>query len=83
MKRNVESRLLQLEKQHGGTRIAPMTLVVSQFGKELNLETSKCKRTLSRNGLLTQIVELDGSREGFTNEQLEAWIERFPIEGPQ
>ncbi len=42
MKRNVESRLLQLEKQHGGTRIAPMTLVVSQFGKELNLETSKC-----------------------------------------
>ena len=57
--------------------------VVSQCGKELNLETSKCKRTLSRNGLLTQIVELDGSRDGFTNEQLEAWIERFPIEGPQ
>jgi len=71
-----------LEKQYGGTRIAPMTLVVSQCGKELNLETSRCRRTLSRNGLLTQIVELDGSRDGFTNEQLEAWIERFPIEGP-
>jgi hypothetical protein len=44
------------------------------------LETSKCTRTLGRNGLLTEVVELDGGREGLTDEDLDRFIRSFPVE---
>ena len=44
-----------------------------------NLKTSKCKRMLDRNGLLTEIVELDGGRDGLKDEDLDRFIANFPV----
>ena len=44
----------------------------------LNLATSTCTRTL-RNGTLTEIVNLNGSIDELSDEQLETFIESFPI----
>ncbi len=35
---------------------------------------------LHGNGLLTEVVEPDGSREGLSDEDLERFIESFPVE---
>ena len=43
-----------------------------------NLATSTCTRTL-RSGTLTEIVKLDGSVDGLSDEELESFIESFPI----
>jgi|HubBroStandDraft_4_1064222.scaffolds.fasta_scaffold156760_2 hypothetical protein len=44
------------------------------------LETSKCTRMLGRNGLLIEVVELDGGLEGLTDEDLARFITSFPVE---
>jgi hypothetical protein len=45
-----------------------------------NLATSTCIRRLSQ-GALTELVNLDGSRDEWSAEQLERFIESFPIQG--
>ena len=44
------------------------------------LETSTCQRTLSADGALFEMVRLDGSRSGLTNEEMEKFVESFPVE---
>jgi hypothetical protein len=44
-----------------------------------NLATSTCIRRLSQ-GALTELVNLDGSRDEWSDEQLERFIESFPIQ---
>jgi hypothetical protein len=39
-----------------------------------------CRRTLSSDGTLSEIVRLDGSREGLYDADFEKFIESFPIE---
>jgi hypothetical protein len=53
-------------------------LVFGAVGGTLNLATSTCTRTLT-NGALTELVNLDGDRSELSNEQLERFIESFPI----
>jgi hypothetical protein len=48
--------------------------------RQASLETSTCKRTLSEDGFLTEVVRLDGSRDGLTEEQLEQFISSFPVQ---
>jgi hypothetical protein len=48
--------------------------------RKLRLETSTCRRTLSANGVLTEIVRLDGTRGGMTDEEMEKFVESFPVE---
>jgi hypothetical protein len=45
----------------------------------LNLATSTCTRTLRR-GSLMEIVKLDGCIDELSEEQLETFIETFPIQ---
>lgn len=80
--RAITRRLCRLEDQIGlaGKPRRRFRLVVS-LAKPLNLATSTCQRRLSPDGLLTEIVRLDGSRDGLTDEELEKFIERFPVEG--
>jgi hypothetical protein len=54
-------------------------VVISGVCAPANLETSRCTRTLT-NGLLTEIVEFDGSCDDLSDEQLENFIESFPIQ---
>ena len=53
-------------------------LVLRGMTKAADLRTSTCTRTLG-NGMLTEVVVLDGSRDGLSDEQLERFIESFPI----
>ena len=54
--------------------------MASTSGRPLNLANSTCKRTLGANGLLTEIVDLDGSDQGLTDEDLEEFVASFPVE---
>jgi hypothetical protein len=77
----LKGRLEKLEKalvpSQGPRQL--MRVVISGMCAPANLGTSRCKRTL-RNGTLTEIVELDGSCDDLSDEQLENFIESFPIQ---
>ena len=55
-------------------------VVVSAIAKPLNLETSKCIRTLQANGDLLELVELDGNCDGLADAELDQFVERFPVQ---
>jgi hypothetical protein len=55
-------------------------LTVTNIGQQLNLVTSTCRRTLSADGSLIEILRLDGTREGLSDVDLERFIGSFPIE---
>jgi hypothetical protein len=55
-------------------------LTITNMGKQLNLATSTCRRTLSVDGSLFEIVRLDGTRAGWSDADLERFIESFPVE---
>ena len=55
--------------------------VVSCVARPLNLANSSCIRRLGRNGSITEVVLLDGSRSDITDEQLDRFIETFPVWG--
>ena len=54
-------------------------VVVSALGRELNLEESTCQRSLDATGLLTEIVDLNGSGEGLSQEELDRFVASFPV----
>ena len=57
-----------------------LRLVVSAMDQALNLETSTCKRMLTENGALTEVVRLDGMHGDLTDEELDNFVEAFPVE---
>jgi hypothetical protein len=70
-------RLEQLQSEPGRE---PVRVVISGVGSPLNLEKSTCRWTLATNGLLTELVHLDGRRGDLTDEELDRWIASFPME---
>jgi hypothetical protein len=63
-------RLVRLEERltpvdYAGNPRVRHRLTVTNIGKQLSLETSRCRRTLSAGGSLFEIVRLDGTRDGF------------------
>ena len=76
---NIRARLKKLEKrkQSSSDRIR---VVISRIDRPPNLANCKCRRTLASNGLLTEVVELDGSSADLTDEDLERFISSFPVE---
>ena len=83
--KNLDRRLARLEDRLAPTDFARdprqrLRVVVCNLGKTLSLETSTCRRTLSADGVLTEIVTLDGTRGGMTDEEMETFVETFPIE---
>ena len=58
-----------------------MRLVICAIGQSLDLSKSTCRRRLDRSGVLTEIVELQGSAQELTDEQLEKFVQSFPVEG--
>ena len=55
-------------------------LVVSAMDHALSLETSTCTRSLTASGFLAEVVMLDGIRGSLTDEQLNRFVESFPVE---
>jgi hypothetical protein len=77
----IERRIARLENQrHGNGKPEILRLVVSSIGESLNLSTSRCTRTRNSNNSITEFVELDGSREELTDEELQRFVARFPIQ---
>ena len=56
-----------------------LRMVVSEMDHRLSLETSTCRRTLTASGSLTEVVRLDGIRGGLSDEELEKFVQSFPI----
>jgi hypothetical protein len=79
---NLRRRVGRLEAQTRAAQKKPLTVVVSKVWKPLNLATSTCKRTLYPSGTLINMVDLDGSRDGLSDEDLYRFIAKFPIETP-
>jgi len=57
-----------------------LRLVVFAVARELKLDTSTCRRTLTASGCLMEVVTLDGRRDGLTDEELEKFVKSFPVE---
>jgi hypothetical protein len=58
----------------------PFRVVISSIWRSTNLRRSTCTRTLGPDGSLTEIIHLDGSGRDLTEEQLEEFIRRLPIQ---
>ena len=77
----IAGRLRRLEQQRFGPAARePFRVVISTGVWPLNLEASTCTRTLCPNGVVTEVVTLEGRRQDLTDEELEAFIAKFPIE---
>ena len=57
-----------------------LRIVVCRMDRPLSLETSRCRRTLTADGSLTEVVRLDGIRGGLTDDELEKFVQSFPVE---
>ena len=77
----LKGRLDKLEKTLAPAkgRRPGVRVVVSGMCGPANLATSTCTRTL-RNGALNEIVVLDGHCDALSDEQLERFIESFPVQ---
>jgi hypothetical protein len=79
--RRLMGRLNKLEPVSAPSRgpLRRVRVLMSAVCGTLNLATSTCTRRLS-NGALTELVNLVGDRSELSNEQLEWFIESFPIQ---
>jgi hypothetical protein len=73
----------KLERPRSGPVAGHMRVVIGSVCGAPNLAASTCTRTVCPKGHLTEVVHLNGSREGLTSQDLEKFIESFPIERAQ
>jgi len=75
-------RLDRLEKTfatvHGPRRT--VRVVVQAICGPTNLANSECTRTICADGTLSEYVQLDGSSEELSDDDLERFVASFPIE---
>ena len=77
---NLKARVKTLERQQRQIFKEPFRLVVSHAGEPLDLSKATCTRTMWPNGHLMEIVNLHGTDEGLSKEDLENLIQSFPVE---
>ena len=65
--------------QLSGKPKSSLRIIVALAGSEANLATSTCTRYV-RDGLLTEVVQLDGAMGAISDEELETFVARFPID---
>jgi hypothetical protein len=59
-----------------------LRMVVIRAGEPPNLENCDCSRALCPDGTLLEIVGLHGGNlNGLSDEELDLWVARFPVEG--
>ena len=77
---NLKARLKTLERHQRQVFKEPFRLVVSHAGEPLDLTKATCTRTMWPNGHLMEIVNLNGGDYGLREEDLENFIQSFPVE---
>jgi len=80
---NLKARLQKLERHHTEIQRGRLRVIVSRVGKRFDLATATCTRTLMPDGGLMEIVNLNGSGQDLSDEELERFIQSHPIEGPR
>ena len=80
---NLKARLQKLERHHSDIERGRFRMIVSQAGKPFDLAKATCTRTLMPDGGLMEIVNVDGSGQDLSDEELERFIQSHPIEGPR
>ena len=80
---SLKTRLQKLERQHSQAEGGRFRVVVSRVGKPFDLATATCTRTLMADGGLLEIVNVNGSGNDLSDEELERFIQSHPIEGPR
>jgi hypothetical protein len=76
---NLKARLKTLERHQLPAFKEPLRIVVSQVGP-LDLAKATCTRTMWPNGHLMEIVNLHGSDVGLSKDDLERFVQSFPVE---
>jgi hypothetical protein len=79
----LNARLQKLERQRSQIERGRFRIVVSHAGRPFDLSTATCTRTLMPDGALMEIVNVNGSGDDLRDEELERFIQSFPIEGPR
>ena len=77
----LERRIERLEKTRDAENVGGMRVVISACGRPLNLAGSTCERRLRADGSVTEMVRLDGSRDGITDHELDRFVAGFPLSG--
>ena len=83
---NLNARVKRLERQYNAVEHAPHRLIISYVGGPLDppeacdLSKATCSRRLFPDGQLMEFVHLHGGREGLSDEELERFIQSFPIQ---
>jgi len=77
---NLKARLKTIERQRMHVSREPFRLVTSHAGEPLDLSKATCTRTVWPDGQLMELVNLHGSNDGLSDEDLERFIQSFPIE---
>ena len=75
---NCKARLKALERQKQASSQILRLIIGRAAGDGVNLATSTCTRRLAPNGVLTEVIDLDGG-DSLSDEELERFIARFPI----
>ena len=76
----VKERLSKLENVLIPVQVTSRRWVVVIVGAgPANLANSKCSRTRSQ-GRLWEVVQLDGHRDELSDEQIQRFVEKFPIQ---
>jgi hypothetical protein len=75
---NCKARVRDLEHQKQASGQI-MRLIIGKAGRRgVNLANSTCTRGVAANGVLMEVVELDGNGGSLTDEELESFIAGFP-----
>ena len=78
---NLKARLKRLERERSQVSREPFRVIVSHAGKPFDLTKATCSRTLCADGRLMEVVNLHGSSDGLSEEDLERFIQSHPVEG--
>jgi hypothetical protein len=73
----------RFQTQLSGKRKSGLRIIVTRAGSgAANLATSTCTRYV-RDGVLTEVVDLDGDGARIGSDELERFIASFPIDVPE
>jgi hypothetical protein len=79
---NLRRRLKAVEQYRKQVSKKPFRLVILVICGPPNLANSICTGRVGADGQLTEIVQIDGGLDGWTDEEFEQWIASFPIYAP-
>lgn len=85
--KSISRRLCRLEHRLTPARgpLQRFRVVVSCIDRERSLEGATCQRTRVPGGAVWETIDFGDCRKGgksFTEEELESWIDSFPIQAP-